>query len=85
MRVTQFLGDTAGWAGDFLVGGEWGSNKVGGLVFDNFNFGLVVAVEPDYPATGKALFSAMAPLASYSVRVRVRHKHVKEFGLNSNV
>jgi hypothetical protein len=71
-------------SGDFLVGGEWGSNKVGGLVFDKFNFGLVVAVEP-YPGTGKALFSTMAPLASYLVRVRVRHKHVIEFGFNSNV
>jgi hypothetical protein len=71
-------------AGDFLVGGEWGSNKVGGLVFDKFNFGLVVAVEP-YPVTGKALFSTMAPLASYLVRVRARHKHAIEFGFNFNV
>ena len=58
-------------SGDFLVQGSWG------------DYLLVVGVLP-YPNLGKGLFTGLAPLASFQVRVRVRHKHVIEFGNNSN-
>ena len=58
-------------SGDFLVQGSWG------------DYHLVVGVHP-YPREGKGLFTGLAPLASFQVRVRVRHKHVIEFGNNSN-
>ena len=58
-------------SGDFLVQGSWG------------DFYLVVGVNP-YPEVGRGLFTSLAPLASFRVRVRVRHKHVIAFGDNSN-
>ena len=58
-------------SGDFVVLGAWG------------DFKLVVGVEP-FPAAGKGLFTGLAPLASFQVRVRVRSRYVVDFGKNSN-
>jgi len=58
-------------SGDFLVQGAWGDHR------------LVVGVNP-HPELGRGLFTNLAPLASFRVRVRVRHHHVIDFGGNSN-
>ena len=58
-------------SGDFLVQGTWG------------DYHLVVPVLAA-PNLGLGLFTGLAPLASFQVRVRVRHKHVIDFGGNSN-